>query len=143
MFILSDENEGYEFADLFKSTDNELIETYHITNYDAVKNEYQFTKPWDAGTSLQVVKYGYGRIITWYSAGQVGSSPAGLVTDDGDNVLINESSDYLLYFKETTEDGTPGAKYWFQKQVVAINVDFVLTNVEIQDLNGEEAIEGE
>lgn len=143
MFVLNNENEEYAFAELFNSTDNDLIETYHITQYNDVKQEYQFNKHWDEGTSIQVVKYGYGRIITWYASGEIGSAPTGVVSDDGDNVLINESADYLLYFKEATSDGTPGAKYWLQQQVSAINVTFNISNIEIQDINGEEAIAGE
>lgn len=143
MFVLNDENENYDFAELFNSTDNNLIETYRITQYDETKQEYQFNKHWDAGTSIQVAKYGYGRIITWYSAGQVGSSPSSAASDDGDNVLINESADYLLYFKETTEDGTAGAKYWLQQQISVINVTFNVSNIEVQDLNGDEVIAGE
>ena len=143
MFILNNEDEAFSFEELFNNPDSDTVEQYKVTNYDSAKNEYQFTKHWDAGTSVRMVKYGYGRIITSYPAYEVGSEPTSAVKASGNNVLINESSDYLLYFQPLSVDYQDKGKYWFQQQLSVINVTLNLSNVEANDLNGEEIIAGE
>ena len=143
MFILNNEDEAFSFEELFNNPDSDTVEQYKVTNYDSAKNEYQFTKHWDAGTSVRMVKYGYGRIITSYPAYEVGSEPTSAVGASGNDVLINESSDYLLYFQPLSVDYQDKGKYWFQQQRSIMNVTLNLTNVEAHDLNGEEIIAGE